>query len=66
MILLFLGQFGALVGMSQRVLDLSPFTHIPKLPGGDASASPLVWLLTLTAALVVIGLAAFRRRDYIV
>ncbi|TDE25223.1 ABC transporter permease [Actinomadura sp. 6K520] len=65
-VFLFLGQFGALMGMSQRALDLSPFTHIPKLPGGDVSVVPLVWLVALTAALVALGLAGFRRRDYTV
>ncbi|MEV7892013.1 ABC transporter permease [Streptomyces sp. NPDC002817] len=57
------GQFGAALKLNQSLLDLSPFTHIPKLPGGDASATDLIWLLLLAAALVVAGLAGLRRRD---
>ncbi len=60
---LFLGQLGAILQLSQAALDLSPFTHIPRVPGGDVSALPLVLLLAIAAGLVAVGLAAFRRRD---
>ncbi|GII58123.1 exporter of polyketide antibiotics [Planotetraspora thailandica] len=60
---LFLGQLGAALQLSQAALDVSPFTHIPRVPGGDVSALPLVLLTAIAAALVVFGLAAFRRRD---
>jgi ABC-2 type transport system permease protein len=54
---------GALLGLNQRILDLSPFSHLPKLPGGTITAMPLVWLTVIAAALMVGGLTAFRRRD---
>ncbi|MFF5010806.1 ABC transporter permease [Streptomyces phaeochromogenes] len=57
------GQFGAALKLNQSLLDLSPFTHIPKLPGGDMSATDLIWLFVLTVALVAAGLAGLRRRD---
>jgi ABC-2 type transport system permease protein len=45
------------------VLDISPFTHAPKLPGGTLAAAPLVWLSVIALALCAAGLAALRRRD---
>ena len=60
---LLLGQLGAVLQLSQSALDLSPFTHIPHLPGGEMTWTPLVWLAALAAALTGAGLWGFRRRD---
>lgn len=60
---LLLGEFGALLKLDQWVLDLSPFTHSPKLPGAAVQVAPLLWLTALGAALVVAGVTGFRRRD---
>jgi ABC-2 type transport system permease protein len=54
---------GGAVNLSHWVLDLSPFTHIPHLPGGRVTATPLVVLALLAAALLGLGLAGLRRRD---
>jgi ABC-2 type transport system permease protein len=62
-VFLLLGQLGPLLRLSQWALDISPFTHLPKLPGGEFTATPLVWLVVVTAALTAAGLAGFRRRD---
>ncbi|MGW3772475.1 ABC transporter permease [Actinomadura verrucosospora] len=62
-VFLLLGQVGPLLGLPQAVMDLSPFTHTPKLPGGDADLLPLLALTAAAAALTAAGLAAFRRRD---
>jgi ABC-2 type transport system permease protein len=45
--------------------DLSPFTHIPKLPAADAATVPIADPLALSALLAVIGLVAFRRRNLV-
>ncbi len=55
--------FGAVLQLSHWVLDISPFTHAPKLPGGTVSAVPLLWLCLAAVALSAAGLAGFRRRD---
>jgi len=58
-----LGQLGAVLRLPQSILDISPFTHIPRVPGGDIAWTPLIVLTALALALAAVGLAAFRRRD---
>ena len=58
-----LEEFGRPLQLGKRVLDLSPFAHVPKLPGDDVLAAPLVWLVLISAALVAAGLVGLRRRD---
>jgi ABC-2 type transport system permease protein len=55
--------FGPLAQVSHWVMDVSPFTHVPRLPGGSVVVAPLVWLCVLAVALSVAGLSALRRRD---
>ena len=55
--------FGAALQLSHWLLDISPFTHVPKLPGGTVSAAPLLWLCLAALAFSAVGLAALRRRD---
>jgi ABC-2 type transport system permease protein len=54
---------GQAAGLSQWALDISPYTHLPKLPGGHVDALPLVVLLVVAAVGTVVGLTGFRRRD---
>ena len=58
-----LGELGPLFELSQVVMDVSPFAHLPRMPGGAFALAPLLWLTALAAGLIVIGLAGFRRRD---
>jgi ABC-2 type transport system permease protein len=55
--------FGQVLQVSHWVLDISPFTHAPRLPGGTVSAEPLLVLCLVALALAAAGLAALRRRD---
>jgi ABC-2 type transport system permease protein len=59
----FIGVFGPALNLSQAVLDISPFTHVPKVPGGAFSVVPLVWLSVIAVVLAGAGLAGLRRRD---
>ncbi|MET8742793.1 ABC transporter permease [Streptomyces sp. NPDC004728] len=63
-ICLALGWLGPAVDMPQAVMDVSPFTHLPKLPGGTGMEwGPVLALTAVAAALVGAGVGALRRRD---
>ncbi|MBL1076115.1 ABC transporter permease [Nocardia sp. 2] len=54
---------GAISGAPQWFRDLDPFEHAPRIPGAAFTATPVVILLVIDAALIALGLIAFRRRD---
>ncbi|WP_037707053.1 ABC transporter permease [Streptomyces griseus] len=58
-----LGWIGPALDLPRAVLDLSPYAHLPKLPGDDVAWPPLLLLTALAAALTAAGLTALRRRD---
>ena len=58
-----LSIFGQTLQLSHWVLDLSPFTHAPRLPGVAVAAAPLAWLSAIAVVLAALGLAALHRRD---
>ncbi|GAA3389766.1 ABC transporter permease [Cryptosporangium minutisporangium] len=62
-----IGQFGEFLQLPGWLMNLSPFTHVPTLPGalpdGASAFAPYAWLLALAAVLAGVGLAGFRRRD---
>jgi ABC-2 type transport system permease protein len=60
---IFIVYFGGLLELPDWMLNLSPYTHIPRMPADDFTAVPLVTLTALAAALVAAGVAGFRRRD---
>ena len=62
--------FAAVVGLLAETLDLpqwvrniSPFTHIPRLPAASFDILPILILLAVAAVLTGIGMVAIRRRD---
>jgi ABC-2 type transport system permease protein len=59
---LLLTEFGSFLNL-RWATDISPFSHVPKLPGGTFTAAPLLWLTAIAVALIAVGLAALRRRD---
>lgn len=54
---------GPTLRLPQWVMDISPFTHVPRLPGGSFTVSPLLWLAGVAVVLAGAGLAGLRRRD---
>ena len=56
-------ELGAILGLSQWIIDASPFAHVPKLPGAAFTSTPLIVLTVIAMVLAGGGLAAFRRRD---
>ncbi|MEU5999704.1 ABC transporter permease [Streptomyces sp. NPDC047197] len=58
-----LGWLGPALDLPELVMDLSPFGHLPKLPGSAVTWGPVGALLALAAALASLGLAGLRRRD---
>ncbi|MEV4345269.1 ABC transporter permease [Actinoplanes sp. NPDC049596] len=54
---------GQTLELDQWLLDISPFTHIPHLPGGAFSATPVITLLAVAAVLAALGLGGLRRRN---
>ncbi|MFJ9876119.1 ABC transporter permease [[Kitasatospora] papulosa] len=57
------GYLGQLLGFPGWTNDLSPFGHVPRLPAAPMDGTPLTVLTLVAAALVLVGLDGFRRRD---
>jgi ABC-2 type transport system permease protein len=59
--------FGQVLRLSGWVTGISPFAHVPKLPGAvltlSATGAPLLWLSLAALVLAAAGLAGLRRRD---
>ncbi|MET8324722.1 ABC transporter permease [Streptomyces sp. NPDC005181] len=62
-ICLALGWIGPAVNVPQPVMDLSPFSHLPKLPGTEMQWLPALSLTAGAVVQVAAGLGALRRRD---
>lgn len=60
---LLLGWVGPALDVPEAVLDLSPYGHLPKLPGAPLAWAPVATLVGVAAVLVGVGLAGLRRRD---
>jgi len=60
---LLISQLGGILRLNRWVTDLSPFAHVPKVPGHEVTAAPLIWLTAVATLLAVAGLTRFRLRD---
>lgn len=59
----FIDVFGPLLQLPEWISRMSPFWYTPMLPIDEFSATPLAILTAVAAALMVAGVAGFRRRD---
>lgn len=57
------GVLGDVLGLPDRLLDLSPFQHLPQLPAGRPAFGAPAAVTAVAAGLAAAGVAAFRRRD---
>lgn len=55
--------FGPMMRAGDAVLWFSPFTHVGRVPGGDADLAGVGVLLLVTVVLTGVGVLGFRRRD---
>lgn len=62
---LLLGQLGQILQFPQWALNLSPFSHIPRLPAADLEIAPLLVLTTIAVIVTAIGMGGFQRRDIV-
>lgn len=60
---LVLKQLGPILQLDQVVLDLSPFTHVPQIPGQPFSWTPLIMLTAVAIGLSLAGVLGFQHRD---
>ena len=54
---------GPLLSLPQWLIDLSPYSHVPRLPAAGLTVAPLVVLTAIAAAFTAAGLVGLRRRD---
>jgi ABC-2 type transport system permease protein len=62
-VFILMAELAPVLKLSQAVIDISPFTHVPKLPGGAFGWTPIVALAVIAVALLTAALVGFRRRD---
>jgi ABC-2 type transport system permease protein len=58
-----IGVFGLPLQWPAWMMDISPFTQVPKLPGGTVSAASLLWLCAVALTISAAGLIGLRHRD---
>ncbi|HEU5331941.1 MAG TPA: ABC transporter permease [Actinocrinis sp.] len=62
-VFILIAELAPALKLNQAVMDVSPFTHVPKLPGGAFGWTPIVWLSAVAVLLIGSALVGFRRRD---
>lgn len=58
-----LGWLGTLLNLPEWVIRLSPFAHVPRVPGEAVTLAGPTYTLLAVALLTLAGWAGFRRRD---
>lgn len=63
MLFVMLGQLGELLRLPSRVLDLSPFTHVPAMPAEGFALTPELVLTAVATVLLVLAWRRYLSRD---
>lgn len=58
-----LGQIGEFIDLPQPLLNLSPYTHVPKMPQQTFELLPVAVLSGVAATIVAVSWVMYRRRD---
>ena len=56
---------GEFFDLNQWILNISPFTHIPRLLAGDTIETPLILLSVVAFLFIIMGVVFYQRRDII-
>jgi ABC-2 type transport system permease protein len=59
----FVVYLGGVLQLPEWVTNLSPFTHIPRIPAEEFDVLPLLVLTAVAAVLMLIGWFGYSRRD---
>ncbi len=62
-VIVVINLLGEFFDISQWILNISPFTHVPQLLAGDTIETPLILLAVLAGLLILTGVLAYQRRD---
>lgn len=62
-LILSLGQLGELLRLPTWMTDISPFTHVPRMPVEPFALPPTITMSLLATALLTAGAASYRHRD---
>jgi ABC-2 type transport system permease protein len=60
---LLLTELGPVLDLDKRLLDVSPFRHVPQLPVAEFAVTPPLALVGVALVLTAAGLVGLRRRD---
>jgi ABC-2 type transport system permease protein len=58
-----LGQLGELLQLPSKVLELSPYSHVPRMPVEDFTVGPELALTAIAALLAATAWGRYRSRD---
>jgi ABC-2 type transport system permease protein len=61
----FTDPLGTLLNLPAWLVGISPYSHLPWVPGQTATAGRLVALTAIAVVLAVVGLLGLRRRDLV-
>lgn len=58
-----LGELGPLFQLDDRILQISPFAHVPRYPLDQIAPTPIVVMVAVAVALLCCAVLGYRRRD---